>query len=185
MPTDRTHRPAVLRRMIAPDVADCVRVLQEHDPSQNAHEWAARFGRDVADADRLPVVALVDDVVAGYARTLPFHRDRDSPPEAAPDGYYLLGLVVAPDHRNRGIGRLLIEERMRWLTERAATGVYFDTDIDNVTSRRLHEHMGFRVLTRDFCFPALPSDHTEILYHRSLPAAKGKATDSRAPTGNH
>ena len=85
----------VLRRITASDISGCVAVLRDHDPSQEAQEWTARLGRDVADGDKRPVVAVVGNLVVGYARTLPFHHDAESPPDAAPDGYYLLGLVVA------------------------------------------------------------------------------------------
>ena len=171
--------------MTAPDVPDCVSILREHDQSQDAHEWAARLGRDVADADKRPVVAVVDDdVVAGYARTLHFHRENDSPPEAAPGGWYLLGLVVASAHRERGIGRLLTEERLRWLVERGAPGVYFFTDIENIDSQRLHEQVGFRRLSRGFWFPTLPPEHAETLYYLNLPAAESRGSDSHAPAND-
>jgi len=111
MTTDLTLRSVVLRRMTVSDVPGCVEVLQEHDPSQDAQEWVARLGRDVADLNKGPVVAVVENLVVGYARTLPFHYDTESPPDAAPEGYYLLGLVVALAHRKRGVGRLLTAER--------------------------------------------------------------------------
>lgn len=154
----------VLRRMKAVDVHASVAVLRQHDPSQDKEDWIARLERDIADADKYPVVAVVDDVVVGYGRTLPFEPGADSPAGAAPDGYYLLGLVVDPEHRRRGLGRQLAEERLRWLATRRATAVSYFTDRHNRASQRLHEQLGFRRLAGRFWFPALPSDHTEILY---------------------
>jgi len=129
---------------------------------------AARFSRDVADPDKHPVVSVVDDAIVGYARTLPFEPDDTAPADVAPGGYYLLGLVVASAHRRRGLGQLLTEERLRWLTERGAEVVYFYTDRDNTASQRLHEQLGFRQLTSSFWFPALPRGHSEILYSLGL-----------------
>lgn len=161
--------------MAASDISGCVAVLRDHDPSQEAQEWTARLGRDVADADKHPVVAVVGNLVVGYARTLPFHHDAASPPDAAPDGYYLLGLVVALAHRRRGVGRLLTKERLRWLVERGTASAYYYTGPDNVASRELHEQMGFRRLTRTFWFPALPPDHCEVLYFLHLPPTPSTA----------
>jgi len=182
MTTDLTLRSVVLRRMTVSDVPGCVEVLQEHDPSQDAQEWVARLGRDVADLNKGPVVAVVENLVVGYARTLPFHYDTESPPDAAPEGYYLLGLVVALAHRKRGVGRLLTAERLRWLVERGTASVYYYTHRDNVASQLLHEQMGFRGLTRKFWFPTLLPDHAEVLFCLHLPSTTAKAADSQGAT---
>ncbi len=157
------------------DISACVAILREHDPSQHAQEWVARLARNVSDPDKGPVVAVIDDLVVGYARTMSFHRDAESPADAAPNGYYLLGVVIALSHRRRGVGRLLTEERLRWLVERGATSVYYYTHSNNVASERLHEQVGFRRLTRKFWFPALPPDHSEVLHYLHLSVAPGAA----------
>ena len=154
--------------MTAGDIDDCVALLRAHDDTQDADEWVARFGRDVADSDKHPVVALVDGAVVGYARTLPFEPDPGSPADTAPGGYYLLGLVVAAAHRRHGLGSLLTDERVRWLRQRGSTAVYFFTAADNLASQRMHEQLGFRQLTSSLSFPSLPPDHGEILYELSL-----------------
>lgn len=178
MPPNRASEFFLLRRMDTSDISGCVAILREHDPSQDAKEWVARLGRDVADADKGPVVAVVGNLVVGYARTLFFHRDAESPSDAAPNGYYLLGVVVASAHRRRGVGRLLTEERLRWLVERGAADVYYFTHRDNVASERLHEQMGFRRLTRKFWFPTLPPDHSEVLHYLHLSPAPGTAANA-------
>lgn len=153
-----------LRRMTPSDVDGCVRILQQYDPSQDAQEWVARFVRDIAGADKHPVVALVGDGIAGYGRTLPFVAVPGAPANAAPEGYYLLGLVVASSHQRRGLGRLLTQERLRWLRERGEQVAYYYTDRDNIASQELHEQLGFCRLTDNFWFPALPREHSEVLY---------------------
>jgi len=163
--------------MTASDIESCVAVLREHEPNHDADEWTARFGRDVADLEKHPVVALVDDVVVGYARTMPFEPDGASPADTAPGGYYLLGLVVASAHRRRGLGRLLTEERLQWVTARAAA-VYYYTRRENIASQQMHERLGFRELTSNFWFPALPCGHSEVLYVLALP---GPATAGVEP----
>ena len=92
-----------VRRMTADDIDQATAVLREHDPDQDSGEWVARLGRDVAAAVKHPVVAVVRGEVVGYARTMPFQPEGDSPADAAPGGHYMLGLVVAPAHRRRGL----------------------------------------------------------------------------------
>lgn len=158
------ERVAVLRRMTVGDIAAAVAVLREHDPVQEVEAWQGRFARDVAAVDKHPVVAVLDGEVVGYARTLPFQPNDDSPANAAPRGYYLLGLVVAEAHRRRGVGRLLTQERLRWLARRGSGTAFYYTHRHNTASQRLHEQLGFHRLTDDFWFPALPRDHSEVLY---------------------
>lgn len=163
--------PAVaLRRMTVGDIERAVAVLREHDRDQDAEEWAARLGRDVAAADKYPVVAVAGHAVLGYARTLPVQPDSESPADAAPGGYYLLGLVVATAHRRSGLGRLLTEDRLRWLATRGVDSAYYYTNRDNVASERLHEQCGFRRVMERFSFPSLLDDHREVLYELRLPS---------------
>jgi ribosomal protein S18 acetylase RimI-like enzyme len=150
------------------DIPEAVALLREHDPGQEHGEWLARFERDVADEGKYPVVAVVDGVVVGYGRTLAFEHEADSPADAAPPGYYLLGLVVAPAYRGSGLGQQLTSERLRWLRQLAIERVYYYTHRENAASQRLHERLGFRKLTDGFWFPALPRDHAEVLYELRL-----------------
>ena len=168
--------------MTASDIEACVAVLRDHEPEHDADEWTARFGRDVADPDKHPVVALVDDVVVAYARTMPFEPDGASPADTAPGGYYFLGLVVAPAHRRRGLGRLLTEERLKWLTARGATAVYYYTERKNIASQQMHARLGFRELTSSFWFPALPRGHSEVLYVLALPGPAAAVVEATTTT---
>lgn len=162
--------------MTAGDIEAAVAILRGHDPDQPVEEWTARLGRDVAAADRHPVVAVVDGVMAGYARTVPYQPDADSPADAAPGGEYLLGLVVTPAHRRRGLGRLLTDDRLRWLADRASPNVYYYTDRNNTASQRLHEQLGFRRVTDRFWFPALPREHSEVLFELAPEAPAAQLT---------
>jgi ribosomal protein S18 acetylase RimI-like enzyme len=157
-----------VRRMTHSDIDRCVALLREGYPDLDARKWVARFQGDIADNGKYPVVAVVADEVVGYARTVSFEPDASSPVNVAPGGYYLLGLGVASDHRRRGIARLLTEERLRWLVARGAEAVYYYTDRGNRASHRLHEQLGFRQITHSFWFPALPREHTQVLYGLQL-----------------
>lgn len=107
---------------------------------------------------------------------MPFQADADSPENAAPSGYYLLGLVVASAWRRRGVGRLLTDERLQWLADRGCASAYYWTHQNNAASRQLHEQLGFRRMTDEFWFPALPPDHAEVLYGLSLTGRPGRGS---------
>ena len=151
--------------MTVADIPACVQVLRGHEPSHDVDEWLARFGRDVSASEKYPVVATEGDVVIGYGRTMPFVAEPGSPPNVAPDGYHLLGLVVPAEHRRRGIGTLLTVERLRWLAERTDQ-VFFTTMHDNIASQRMHERLGFQRVPGDFWLPF--SQPGEVLYRLRL-----------------
>ncbi|WP_454226258.1 GNAT family N-acetyltransferase [Propioniciclava flava] len=60
----------------------------------------------------------------------------------APDGWYLSGVVIAPDARRRGLGRRLTQERIDWALERGSA-VYYVVAASNWASRALHGELGF------------------------------------------
>lgn len=111
------------------------------------------LGRDVEDPDRLLTVATWDQRVVGYGRTGLFRPPQDAPDNAAPAGFYLFGLVVHPDHRRQGLGQALTTYRLNWLAPRTGRMWYF-ADVGNPVSTALHESVGFRRVTTDFCSPA-------------------------------
>ena len=69
-----------------------------------------------------------------------------------PEGWYLLGTIVSPAHRRRGIGRALVEARLAWVAERAGAACYF-VRATNQASIDLHAPFGFEEHTRRFRYP--------------------------------
>jgi GNAT superfamily N-acetyltransferase len=65
---------------------------------------------------------------------------------------YLQDLFTDPDARGRGIGRSLIEAVSAWARERGCGRLYWHTQQDNETARRLYDRLGeyrdFIVYTR-------------------------------------
>ena len=168
-PTGTGSASVVVRRMTDADIPACVAlVLAEHPAFDRAH-WLALLGRDIASPGKHPVVATIDGTVVGYARTMPFEAEPGMPDDTAPDGYYLLGLMVAASFRRRGIGRLLTDERLRWLRGRAEEVWYF-TEGTNLASQRLHEAHGFERVTDCFSFPGFAPGHDHVLYRLRLDA---------------
>ncbi|MGZ0145458.1 GNAT family N-acetyltransferase [Kribbella sp. WER1] len=115
----------------------------------------ARLVADLQDPDKYTVVAEVGGEVVGYALVLRHQLSPTDPPDTAPSGYYLIGLIVDPEYRRRGIGELLTRERIRWTAERADE-VYYFANIQNGATLDLHLSFGFTEVTRDFTFPNAP-----------------------------
>ena len=109
-------------------------------------------GRLTRGIDSALLVAEVDSQVVGVGRVAYFEPAEDAPSNAAPSGWYLLGVNVDAGHRRRGIGKALTVARLKWIGERASVAWFF-TDATNEPSIRLHEALGFRLNTRDFWFP--------------------------------
>ena len=84
----------------------------------------------------------------GFAKVA---RDGDNPQH-----WWLLGLVVHPDHRRQGIGRALAVARIAHARARGATTIRSETHADNETSIRYHEGIGFK---NDGPFTAADGDH--------------------------
>jgi len=98
-------------------------------------------------------VAELGEIV-GYGRVHRFRASADAPPGVAPDGYYLIGLGVSPQHQRHGIGRAITRARLSWIARRASMAWYF-TNARNEASLRLHRELGFREVTRDFSYPGV------------------------------
>ncbi len=148
-----TPETLVVRPGTAGDVDQCVRLLvavRGEDPAA----WLPMFRRTLAAPDMLLVVAEVDGQIVGYARAVLFVRDHQAPADTAPDGYYLMGLVVHQGWRRRGIAERLTAARMDWVWPRADAIWYF-ASAENQASLDLHARLGFTEVTREFSYPGL------------------------------
>jgi ribosomal protein S18 acetylase RimI-like enzyme len=157
----RSLEPADLRAA-ASIIADCA----DGDADHQRGLLARRLARNAPD-DALLVAQLGEPVVA-VGRVTYFEPAEDSPQNAAPSGFYLLGVNVHPTYRRRGIGRALTQARLRWIEKRAPVAWFF-TDATNEPSIRLHEALGFRRNTSDFWFPTAKfSEHGGLLFSLAL-----------------
>lgn len=140
----------------------------------------ARLRDDVVDPDRLVLVARdrVDGGLLGYGR-VGFLRPPDitsadrAPTGCAPAGWYLIGLVVDPEQRRRGIGTALTTARMRSVGDRADHVWYF-TNARNRVSLELHAGLGFREMTRDFWVPGVTFDGGVGVLGRAILSTAGR-----------
>lgn len=89
-------------------------------------------------------------LLVAFARVIHCAPRGEPPANAAPPGWYLGGVIVAPAHRRRGIARELTRRRLDWLRARGAAEAYFVANAANRASIDLHAPFGFREVTRDF-----------------------------------
>ena len=149
-----------------PESAISVRPAQESDLTACAELIVTRTGEpvekrrrklesDLQHPDRYSVVACADNQPVGYASVFRHDLSPDHPPGTAPSGYYLVGLIVAPQWRRHGIGELLTLDRIHWVAARATTVWYF-ANAANSPTLDLHQRLGFQEVTRNFTFPNAP-----------------------------
>jgi ribosomal protein S18 acetylase RimI-like enzyme len=153
---DSTRRPTEsaisVRPAVAADLAVCAELIvtRTGGPAEARREMLLN---DLERADRYVAVACAGSEVVGYGGVFRHELTPDHP--AAPTGYYLVGLIVAPAWRRYGIGELLTLERMRWTAERAGQ-IYYFANLANDATLDLHQRLGFTEVTRDFTFPKAP-----------------------------
>ena len=132
------------------DAAAIIALCNDGDAAQQHQLLERLLARQQADGALL--IAELGGKIAGVGRVSYFEPPRDAPENAAPGGYYLLGVNVDPVHRRRGIGKALTEARLRFIARHAPVAWFF-TDAENEPSIRLHQALGFRRNTSDFWFP--------------------------------
>ncbi|WP_406280470.1 GNAT family N-acetyltransferase [Embleya sp. NBC_00896] len=116
--------------------------------------------------------------VAAYARAVFL-----DPTPTAPAGYYLGGVVVAPEARRSGLATRLTAARLAWIAERAPEAWYF-TNARNDVSLRLHEPFGFHEETREFTIPGVEfAGGVGVLAHAVLDGPPCPLTDRRSSPG--
>jgi ribosomal protein S18 acetylase RimI-like enzyme len=157
--------PAEIRRATTDDIERLVALAGAH--GRDPQFMRRGFRRDVSTRDRLVLLAEVEREPVAYGRLSLFKPAADAPPNVAPAGYYMGGLLVASAWRRRGIAEALTRARIAWTFERAAAAWYF-TNARNQASLALHAKVGFVEVTRDFSFPNVSFEGGEGVLGRVL-----------------
>ena len=155
---DEFRRPAGVAISVRGAHSDDLEVCARLIVSRTGGSVEARRERllvDLQSTDRYVAVACAGDEVVGYGGVIRHQVAAGDPPDTAPSGYYLIGLIIAPDWRRRGIGELLTRDRLRWTAERT-DHVYTFASLANAAILDLHERFGFQEVTRAFTFPGAP-----------------------------
>lgn len=140
----------------------CVALAVQREGGDPA-AWRASLEQGIEGADRATFVGLAEGRVVGYATVGWLVPGAGDPGSQAPDGWYLLGLIVDPRFRRRGVGRRLTEERLRWLRGRTEKVWYFASSA-NQASIDLHSEFGFRLTTENLELPGVSFTASGLLF---------------------
>ena len=118
-------------------------------------DYASFIGTQLEDPDVAVLVADDNGEVIGYAYTAV--EGYDYMALRGPAGV-LHDLIIAPGHRGRGVGRLLLDATLAFFRSRGVPRVVLSTAAQNEAAQRLFARMGFRrtmiEMTRELDDPA-------------------------------
>ena len=118
------------------------RALMAYSGSNTPLEQFMDFVAQRLDDERmLLILALAGDTPAGYAMAfdVPEHPFM---PEWQRSGY-ITQFFVASEHRRRGVGQLLFDTVLEWLSSRGITRVLLNVSPDNPLGNRFWRQQGF------------------------------------------
>ena len=148
MGDDFTIRPG--RREDAPEAAQLwMQSAEEHtahdrvyETSPDAEKTMRRFLADVANSGySFLFVAVTEGRTVGFISG----ELRQGSPTFLPKTWASVDDVfVEPEHRNRGMGRALLQSVRAWAEERDADGISLQVAASNTRGRTFYEELGFR-----------------------------------------
>ena len=128
-----------------------------------------------AEGRGLFLVARVGGRVVGYGRAAQLEPSPGADGACMPSGWYLIGIVVDPAHRRRGVGSALVARRLEWIAAREPRAYYL-ANAGNPATIDLHRQFGFVEHTRDVDFPGVTFEGgVGVLFEVALPSASGAA----------
>lgn len=123
--------------------------------------WEARA---TPNDDRANFAAIEDEEWCGMVGVV---RDRDAPTLA-----HLVGMWVAPAHRRRGVGRMLVRAVVDWTRGHGISDLELGVNEENEAAIRLYAEEGF-VLTSERQPLASNPSVTEVTMRLVIPQHKG------------
>lgn len=162
------YGPAAQRRPVPPeslllrsaDAEDlpCLTRLSSDRHGGSQEDWRRSWEGTLKEAeDTTRALVLVADLAGetvAFGRAARFEACSGMPDRAAPDGWYLTGVIVNPAQRRHGIAHALTSVRLDRIAERAECAYYFASALNRPTID-LHDAFGFVEVTRDFWFPGV------------------------------
>jgi len=146
--------------------------LREEIAPQAATERALRWLAASAEVPCL-VVARIDRAVVGYGRVVLVRKAPDHGGEPVPEGWYLMGVIVAEAFRRQGIAAALTRHRLAWIATHSDEAFYF-ANSKNLASIDLHRRFGFLPVRQNFIFPGatFSAGGTGVLFRVDLSSSK-------------
>lgn len=124
-----------IRKLESDDLAAVVAVQAK---TPEASSWTrGDYASLAGDPSGLVLVATLETRIVGFAA---FHRVID---EAE-----LRNMAVDPDYQRKGVGRELLAEALRRLSEQGVRRFYLEVRASNVAARKLYRSVGFGLCYR-------------------------------------
>ncbi len=144
----------MIRTAEARDLAALALIAAEREGSTQTVQLKLfeKYLLDQETSQSVILVAEVPGAIVGFGKCAYCKPPEGEPANAALDGWYLTGVIVAPRFRRRRIGHQLTQARLRWLARRTSK-VYYVASAQNRVTIQLHRQLGFVEVTRDFSFP--------------------------------
>lgn len=127
---------AVISSAIPADL-DAIMALERAGFDVGARWSEASWTAELSGSDRCVLVVRDGTRLAGVATF-----------QAVADVADLHRVVVAPEERGRGIGRVLIEAGIDWAAEQCADRMLLEVEHDNAPAVALYHRLGFAELAR-------------------------------------
>lgn len=146
----------VIRACGPPDLAAAAEITAEREerPLDACRAELERMLEEMRAGRAQLFVADLAGRVVGFGKVAQFAPPAGSPANTSPEGWYLAGLIVRPEHRRRGVGYALTVARLAWIAERSRKAYYFANESNRV-SVDLHAATGFVERSRDFHHPGV------------------------------
>ncbi|MDQ7827174.1 MAG: GNAT family N-acetyltransferase [Candidatus Eremiobacteraeota bacterium] len=159
-----TIRPAAISDV--PELALIKSSREGTDLNSCARGFAEEISRN--GNSYLLLTASIGTKIAAFGRAGFFQRPESISQNTAPEGWYLLGVIVLKDFRRCGIAFELTRSRLLWIADHSKVAYYFASAM-NLATIHLHNHFGFSEITRDFTFPGVTfTGGTGILFRAEL-----------------
>lgn len=135
----------IVRKALRKDAREIAQLIA----AEYGHTPQSYYQRTLQDLDdplnKFVCLVEIDNKIVGYGRLKRFEGTHY--PYPGPNGWYLMGLLVHPKFRKKGIAKKIIKFRMDFL-EKISTHVYYVTNETNAGSIKAHERYGFKEIER-------------------------------------
>jgi GNAT superfamily N-acetyltransferase len=134
---------------------DGQRYLSDMRRASHDHKFL-KWANHMAETTSLPLTGYVweeNNQIIGNASLIPF-RDKGQ------RIYLIANVATHPDHRRRGIGRILTQRAMQHARQKKAAAIWLHVRDDNPGAIKLYTDLGFQEIARRTNWQANPDMHT-------------------------
>ncbi len=89
-------------------------------------------------------VAIIDNIVVGHGKLFYYSKEKHDVEFKSPEGWYLNGVIVAPEFRRKGVAKALLSFRESFILEKKGNEVFSIVSVENIPSISYHTSLGFK-----------------------------------------